>query len=156
MAKRVDIQRDGNRRDGNRRDGERQDGERGRSEGRRRARRRARPEGHARALAPLGREPIPQGGAIFLPGEPLRPTPGIEGAGGRPRQWAFPVGYNIGQRPRATEQTSFEQLRNLAALYDGIQLCVHALRRVTSEVDPAACTFLGPRIPRRVDPGGEP
>ena len=91
--------------------------------GRVRVRRRAKPEGSARALAPLGREPIPQGGAIFPPGEPLRPTPGIEGAGGRPRQWAFPVGYNIGQRPRATEQTSFEQLRNLAALYDGIQLC---------------------------------
>jgi hypothetical protein len=91
--------------------------------GRVHVRRRARPEGSARALAPLGREPIPQGAAIFPPGEPLRPTPGIEGAGGRPRQWAFPVGYNIGQRPRATEQTSFEQLRNLAALYDGIQLC---------------------------------
>jgi hypothetical protein len=100
--------------------------------GRERARRRAKPEGIARALAPLGREPIPQGGAIFPPGEPLRPTPGIEAAGGRPRQWAFPVGYNIGQRPRATEQTSFEQLRNLAALYDGIQLCVHALQRSCS------------------------
>jgi hypothetical protein len=29
----------------------------------------------------------------------------------------------VAQRPRGTEQTSFEQLRNLAALFDGIQLC---------------------------------
>jgi hypothetical protein len=50
-------------------------------------------------------------------------VPGIEPADGSPRQWAYPVGYNIAQRPRATEQTSFEQLRSLAALYDGIQLC---------------------------------
>ena len=104
------------------RDGNRRDGERDVSAGGGRVRRRARPDGNARALVTHGSQPIPQGGAIFPPGEPLRPTPGLEGEGGRPRQWAFPVGYNIGQRPRATEQTSFEQLRNLAALYDGIQL----------------------------------
>lgn len=63
------------------------------------------------------------GHAFFSPGEPLAPVPGIEPADGSPRQWAYPVGYNIAQRPRATEQTSFEQLRSLAALYDGIQLC---------------------------------
>ncbi len=59
----------------------------------------------------------------FSPGEPIRPTPGLGGPGGAPRQWAFPVGYNITQYPRATEQTSFAQLRSLAALYDGAQLC---------------------------------
>ncbi|MEO7003532.1 MAG: phage portal protein [Ktedonobacterales bacterium] len=58
---------------------------------------------------------------MFPPGAPLTPTPGLDDDG--PRQWAYPVGYNIAQRPRATEATSFEQLRNLAALYDGIQLC---------------------------------
>ncbi len=62
-------------------------------------------------------------GEIFSPGAPIRPTPGLGGPGGGPRQWAFPVGYNIAQYPRATEQASFEQLRSLAALYDGAQLC---------------------------------
>jgi hypothetical protein len=42
---------------------------------------------------------------------------------GAPREFPYMVGYNIAQRPRATEQTSFEALRNLAALYDGVQLC---------------------------------
>ena len=58
----------------------------------------------------------------FPPGAPLPVVPGLTGPGGEPRQWAFPVGYNIAQRPRATEQTSFQQLRSLAALYDGVQL----------------------------------
>lgn len=59
----------------------------------------------------------------FPPGLPIRPTPGLGGPDGAPRQWAFPVGYNIAQYPRATEQASFTQLRSLAALYDGAQLC---------------------------------
>ncbi len=65
----------------------------------------------------------PQASESFSPGEPIRPTPGLSGPGGAPRQWSFPVGYNIAQYPRATEQTSFAQLRSLAALYDGAQLC---------------------------------
>ncbi len=65
----------------------------------------------------------PQTSESFSPGEPIRPTPGLSGPGGSPRQWSFPVGYNIAQYPRATEQTSFAQLRSLAALYDGAQLC---------------------------------
>jgi hypothetical protein len=67
---------------------------------------------------------------MFSPGEPLAPVPGLTPGDGAPRQWPYPVGYNIAQRPRATEQTSFEQLRNLAALYDGIQVWIHILRRV--------------------------
>ncbi|HEX8733625.1 MAG TPA: phage portal protein [Ktedonobacterales bacterium] len=59
----------------------------------------------------------------FPPGLPIRPTPGLSGPDGVPRQWAFPVGYNIAQLPRATEQATFAQLRSLAALYDGAQLC---------------------------------
>jgi hypothetical protein len=54
---------------------------------------------------------------LFPPGEPLAPIAGLTPPDGAPRQWAYPVGYNIGQRPRATEQTSFEQLRNLATLF---------------------------------------
>ncbi len=60
---------------------------------------------------------------MFPPGQPLTPTPGLTGPVGQPRQWAYPLGYNIALRPRATEQTTFEQLRNLAALYDGVLLC---------------------------------
>ncbi|HEX8995287.1 MAG TPA: phage portal protein [Ktedonobacterales bacterium] len=77
-------------------------------------------EMRATTLAPATLE---SGGALFSPGAPILPTPGLAGPDGSPRQWAFPVGYNIAQYPRATEQTSFEQLRNLAALYDGVQLC---------------------------------
>jgi len=60
--------------------------------------------------------------SAFSPGAPLLPTPGITLPSG-PRGWTFPIGYNIGLLPRATESTSFDTLRNLASLYDGIQLC---------------------------------
>ena len=63
------------------------------------------------------------GNSAFPPGEPIRPSPEMVAADGAPREWAYPVGYNIGARPRASEQTGFEVLRNLAALYDGVQLC---------------------------------
>ena len=76
---------------------------------------------------PAGRGGVPHwglaGGEVFSPGQPLAPSPGLSGAHGDPRQFAYPAGYNIAQRPRATEQTSFEQLRTLAALFDGISLC---------------------------------
>jgi portal protein len=60
--------------------------------------------------------------ASFAPGAPP-PATALDGSGRQPRQWAYPVGFNLTQRPRATETTTFEQLRNLAALYDGIQIC---------------------------------
>jgi len=60
--------------------------------------------------------------ASFAPGTPP-PATALDGIGRQPRQWAYPVGFNLTQRPRATETTTFEQLRNLAALYDGIQIC---------------------------------
>jgi hypothetical protein len=69
----------------------------------------------------LARELVP-GGTTFAPGMPTRPVGGLTDAESAPRQWSYPVGYNIVPRPRITEQTSFEQLRNLAALFDGIQL----------------------------------
>lgn len=59
---------------------------------------------------------------MFAPGAPLQPNPNITPAQG-PRQWQYPVGYNIGQLPRSTETTSFDTLRNLASLYDGIAIC---------------------------------
>lgn len=72
----------------------------------------------------------------FPPGQPLPAVPGLTAPDGAPRQWAYPVGYNIAQRPRATEQTTFEQLRNLAALYDGIQLCERVYFDILSRLEP--------------------
>ncbi len=66
--------------------------------------------------------PAKQGTPMFPPGAPLAPQPGMALPQG-PRQFVYPVGYNIYSQPRSTEATSFETLRNLAALYDGIQLC---------------------------------
>src|SRR5689334_3963256 len=51
-----------------------------------------------------------QAEALFGPGYAQPGVPGLAGREGMPR-------------PRGTEQTSFEQLRNLAAMYDGVQLC---------------------------------
>lgn len=92
--------------------------------------------------------PVPaQASESFSPGEPIRPTPGLSGPSGAPRQWSFPVGYNIAQYPRATEQTSFAQLRSLAALYDGAQLCERVyfdmLGRLELRVTPRAEAIAG-------------
>jgi hypothetical protein len=62
-----------------------------------------------------------QAATRFAPGTP--PSPTALDSVRQPRQWAYPVGFNLTQRPRASETTTFEQLRNLAALYDGIQIC---------------------------------
>jgi len=66
--------------------------------------------------------PAEQGTPMFAPGAPLVPSPGLVLPDG-PRGYQYPVGYNIASRPRSTEATSFDTLRNLAMLYDGIQLC---------------------------------
>lgn len=84
------------------------------------ARVRVRATGSARSGAASG---AATSGTAFTPGTPPPAAPGMTDADGAPRQWAYPTGYNVAQRPRATEQTPFEHLRNLAALYDGIQLC---------------------------------
>lgn len=65
----------------------------------------------------------PLGSVALGPGLALQPDAALLAPAGAPRQWQYPAAYNSGTRPRATEQTSFEQLRNLAALYDGILLC---------------------------------
>src|SRR5258708_32831163 len=80
----------------------------------------------------LARELVP-GGTMFAPGMPTRPVDGLTDVQGAPRQWSYPVGYNIVSRPRITEQTSFEQLRNLAALFDGIQLWIPTLQKATRD-----------------------
>lgn len=73
---------------------------------------------------------------MLAPGEPSSGVPGLAAVGGAPRQWAYPAGYNVAQRPRATEQTSFEQLRNLAALFDGIQLCERVYFDLLGRLEP--------------------
>ncbi len=68
------------------------------------------------------RDPFAPAGSIVPPGKPLRPVAGLAAPDGGPRQWEYPAGYNIGRLPRSGEPASFADLRNLAALYDGIQL----------------------------------
>ncbi len=101
---------------------------------------------------PMGGRSDLSGGSAFPPGEPTQPTPGIEAPDGAPRQFAFPIGYNIAQRPRASEQTSFEALRNLAALYDGVQLCERVyfdlLGRLELRVTPRADLLADGEDPR--------
>jgi|SRR5579864_792339 len=59
---------------------------------------------------------------MFSPGAPIRPIAGLTPPGG-PRGFVYPVGVNIAALPRSTEQYSFADLRALASMYDGIQLC---------------------------------
>ncbi len=60
---------------------------------------------------------------LYAPGAPLMPIPGITPPAG-PRQWSFPVGGNISMIPRGEEEYSFDDLRALARIYDGFQICV--------------------------------
>ena len=102
--------------------------------GRRHTRARRQDQHTQAALVPArtasGAEPM------FSPGEPIAPTPGLAAPDGGPRQWAFPVGYNIGRLPRAGETTSFSELRNLAALYDGVQLCERVYFDLLGRLEP--------------------
>ena len=83
--------------------------------------------------------PSKDGTPMFSPGAPLAPMPGMVQPAG-PRQWQFPVGYNIYSQPRSTEATSFDTLRNLAMLYDGIQLCeqvwLDTVAKLTLKIQP--------------------
>ncbi len=77
--------------------------------------------------------PAKQGETLFSPGAPVAPIPGMSPQG-MPRQYSFPVGYNIAQSPRNTEVTSFDTLRNLASLYDGIALCEQVWLDIVSKL----------------------
>ncbi|HEX9068922.1 MAG TPA: phage portal protein [Ktedonobacterales bacterium] len=67
------------------------------------------------------RESSPSG--IFSAGSAPPSIAGLAGRYGDPRQWAFPLAANARTQPRGTEAVTFEQLRGLAAMYEGIQLC---------------------------------
>lgn len=66
--------------------------------------------------------PQQDGTSFYAPGAPIMPMPGLTPAQG-PRQFEYQVGYNISNLPRSTERYSFGDLRQLARLFDGIQLC---------------------------------
>jgi 2'-5' RNA ligase len=70
---------------------------------------------------------------MYPPGAPVQPTPGIVDPFG-PRQWQYPIGTNIELQPRSTESMTFETLRNLAALYDGIMLCEQVWLDIVSKL----------------------
>ena len=59
---------------------------------------------------------------MFSPGAPLMPVTGIESQFG-PRQKDFQIAVNTVALPRSDQITTFDQLRNLADLYEGIMLC---------------------------------
>jgi hypothetical protein len=63
--------------------------------------------------------------ALFSPGVPLPVQPGVN-PGGYPVQWRFPVAINTFPPDRTLndpERPSFQQLRSLAKLYEGVTLC---------------------------------
>ena len=60
--------------------------------------------------------------AMYAPGAPLRPMPGLTPVTGI-RGWDYSVGHNIGKLPRATEIYSFADLRALSSTYYGVQMC---------------------------------
>jgi 2'-5' RNA ligase len=103
--------------------------------------------------------PNPGNTVQMAPGDPLRPIPGMGDQYNRPRAFPFPVGGNITPTPRQTETTSFETLRNLAAFYEGIQLCQQVHFRILSRLDLAFVPrpeILGsddPSDPKWVDTG---
>ena len=72
----------------------------------------------------------------FLPGDPVRATPGLNDGNGGPRVWGYPIGGNIAPTPRGTEFTPFEQLRSLAANYYGIGLCLEVHNRIIQRLVP--------------------
>lgn len=72
---------------------------------------------------------------MFAPGAPLRTVPGLESAAG-PRQFNYPVAYNVGSLPRSTEITSTAKLRNLAVAYEGIQLAEAVWFDVINRLEP--------------------
>lgn len=59
---------------------------------------------------------------MYAPGSPLPVSPGLVPPSG-PRQFEYPVSYNVVPQPRTTELSSAAQLRALAFAYEGIRLC---------------------------------
>lgn len=75
---------------------------------------------------------------IFLPGDPQYPAGGLADQSAGPRQFDYSVGVNAIPGPRPEELISFEELRNLARYYEGIQiaegLVIGSLQRLKMRV----------------------
>jgi hypothetical protein len=83
--------------------------------------------------APLS---IQQAPTTFLPGDPVRATPGLDDGQAGPRTWSYPVGTNINPLPRQTEFIPFEMLRGLARNFYGIGLCLEVHNRIIQRLEP--------------------
>lgn len=68
----------------------------------------------------------------FGPGRPMPPMAPPGAAVGR--QWDYPTNYNMQQRPRPLEPTTFEQLRQLADGYDLLRLCIETRKDQLSKI----------------------
>jgi hypothetical protein len=79
---------------------------------------------------PSGGKPIDQGILAWAKGKyadwfgPNLPQPISAPEGTPPRQFDYPVGYNINIQPRNLEAVPFSQMRNLADSYDLVRLCI--------------------------------
>ena len=74
------------------------------------------------------REQGMQTGGAFSPGRPIQQ---FFPQGMAPRQWDFPVGYNVGARPRANERgrPSFDTLKAIIDAWDVARLCIDHIKR---------------------------
>ncbi|HTY54157.1 MAG TPA: phage portal protein [Candidatus Binataceae bacterium] len=61
------------------------------------------------------------------PGRPIEPR---EPLGTEPRRWQYPPGINIASAPRSLPGlTTFQQLRNFAATYDVLRICIETRKQ---------------------------
>jgi hypothetical protein len=90
---------------------------------------------------PSGGKPIDQG-ILARAGQALKdwwfgpdkPQPLSAPAGTPPRQFDYPVGYNINIQPRNLEATSFEQLRQLADSWDLLRLFIEKAKESAAAI----------------------
>lgn len=61
------------------------------------------------------------GNKPFSPGQPINPNNPI---GSQARQFEYVIGQNIVQRPRSTENISFDTIRQIVEMYDIAQMCI--------------------------------
>ena len=57
----------------------------------------------------------------WSPGTPIDP---MQPLGSEPRAWEYMIGQNIVQRPRSTENISFDTIRSIIEMYDIAQMCI--------------------------------
>lgn len=85
---------------------------------------------HAQSIDQAGAMPSFDSSPMFAPGYPIPPVNGLGDGQGGPREFGYMPGINSIPQPRHTEAISFSDLRNLATLYEGVQICERAIFRV--------------------------